>query len=593
MMTNDTHTANYTAKDKQRVAFTAVMLAFVTFMLLWRAVDLHVVSKDFLQNQGDARYLREVQIPADRGMIVDRNGEPLAISAPVNSVWANPKELIKARQDWVRLCVVLNIDINDLQQQLASHADKEFMYLKRQVIPDVAQRVKQLNIPGVFLTQENRRYYPAGEVTAHVIGFTNIDDVGQEGVELALDDRLRGTPGSMRVIKNRLGQVVEEVEQVRPPQHGKDVVLTIDRRIQYLAYRELKSAVQKNRATSGSIVILDARNGEILAMVNQPSYNPNNKDELQLDHLRNRAITDVFEPGSTMKPFTIAAALESGKYNPHTIVDTTPGLYRVGHKVIRDHRNYGAINVTTVIQKSSNVGASKIALSIEPRTLWKVFAGAGFGETTGVRFPGESTGLLSDYYGWRKIERATLSYGYGLSVTPLQLARAYTLFAGNGSLQPVTLVRRTSNRRDPSLYYQSEPVVSEQTIKQVRKMMQAVVGDGGTGTRAQVPGYKIAGKTGTVKKSGKGGYLDDSYVSVFVGMAPATRPRLIMAVVVNDPHGEEYYGGAVAAPVFSRVMAGTLRLLDVPPDDLPSLRGTQVALLADAGSGGSHLGETQ
>ncbi len=572
-------TDTYTAKDKQRLAVLALMLGFVTFMLVWRAVDLHVVSKQFLQNQGDARYLREVSVPADRGMILDRNGEPLAISAPVDSVWANPRELIKARGDWVRLCVELNLDISELQQLLANHSSKEFVYLKRHVIPEMAQRVTDLKIPGVFLTRENRRYYPAGEVASHVIGFTNIDDKGQEGVELAMDEWLRGTPGSKRVIKDRLGQIVEEVEQVRLPQRGNDVVLTIDRRIQYLAYRELKAAVQKHQAQSGSAVILDARNGEILAMVNQPAYNPNNRDALQLDRLRNRAVTDVFEPGSTAKPFTVAAALESGKYQPQSIIDTTPGLYRVGRKVIRDHRNYGAIDVATVIQKSSNVGASKLALAIEPRILWKIFAGAGFGETTGVSFPGESTGLLSDYYSWREIERATLSYGYGMSVTALQLARAYTLFANDGSIKPVTLVRNNQNSDDPSLYYRAEPVLSKTTVKQVRNMMQLVVEDGGTGVNAQVPGYKIAGKTGTVKKSGDGGYIEDSYVSVFAGLAPATNPRLVMVVMVNEPRGDEYYGGAVAAPVFAKVMSGALRLLDVPPDDLPSLHGAHVALL--------------
>lgn len=569
----------YSSNDKQRLVFIALIMGFVAFMLVWRAVDLHVVSKQFLQNQGDARYLREVSVPADRGMIMDRHGEPLAISTPVDSVWANPKELIKARADWVRLSIELNIDINELQQQLADHSDKEFVYLKRHVIPAVAQRVRELKIPGVFLTREHRRYYPAGEVTSHVLGFTNIDDAGQEGVELAMNEWLRGTPGSKRVIKNRLGQEVEQVEQVQLPQRGNDVVLTIDRRIQYLAYRELKTAVQKHRAESGSAVILDARNGEILAMVNQPAYNPNNRDGLQIDHLRNRAITDVFEPGSTVKPFTVAAALESGKYQPKTIVDTTPGVYRVGRKVIRDFKNYGAIDVSTVIQKSSNVGASKLALSIEPRIMWKTFAGAGFGETTGVSYPGESTGLLSDHYSWRKIERATLSFGYGLSVTTLQLARAYTLFANDGSLKPVSLVRRTEYTPDHSLYYQTDPVLSKSTIKQVRNMMNLVVEDGGTGMNAQVSGYKIAGKTGTVKKSGAGGYLEDSYISVFAGMAPATNPRLIMVVMVNEPRGEEYYGGAVAAPVFSKVMSGALRLMDVPPDDLPALQGARVALL--------------
>jgi len=466
-----------------------------------------------------------------------------------------------------------------LQQQLADHSDKEFVYLKRHIIPAVAQRVRDLKIPGVFLTREHRRYYPTGEVTSHVLGFTNIDDAGQEGVELAMDEWLRGTPGSKRVIKDRLGQEVEQVEQVRLPQRGNDVVLTIDRRIQYLAYRELKSAVQKHRAESGSVVVLDARNGEILAMVNQPAYNPNNRDELQVDHLRNRAITDVFEPGSTVKPFTVAAALESGKYQPKTIIDTSPGMYRVGRKVIRDFKNYGAIDVSTVIQKSSNVGASKLALSIEPRIMWKTFAGAGFGETTGVSYPGESTGLLSDHYSWRKIERATLSFGYGLSVTTLQLARAYTLFANDGSLKPVSLVRRAEYTPDHSLYYQTDPVLSQSTIKQVRSMMHSVVAEGGTGMNARVPGYKIAGKTGTVKKSGAGGYLEDSYISVFAGMAPASNPRLIMVVMVNEPRGEEYYGGVVAAPVFSKVMSGALRLMDVPPDDLPALQGARVALL--------------
>ena len=572
-------TDTYSAKDKQRLVMLALMLVFITFMLVWRAVDLHVVSKEFLQNQGDARYLREVSEPADRGMIVDRNGEALAISTPVDSVWANPKELIKARGDWVRLCVELNLGINELQQLLANHSSKEFVYLKRHVIPEIAQRVEALKVPGVFLTRENRRYYPAGEVASHVLGFTNIDDRGQEGVELAMDEWLRGTPGSKRVIKDRLGQIVEEVEQVRLPQRGDDVVLTIDRRIQYLAYRELKAAVQKHQAKSGSAVILDAHNGEILAMVNQPSYNPNNRDALQLDHLRNRAVTDVFEPGSTVKPFTVAAALQSGKYEPQTIVDTTPGLYRVGRKVIRDFRNYGAIDVATVIQKSSNVGASKLALAIEPRILWNIFAGAGFGETTGVSFPGESTGLLSDHYSWRDIERATLSYGYGMSVTALQLARAYTLFANDGSIKPVTLVRNNQYGDDPSRYYRAEPVLNETTVKQVRRMMQLVVQDGGTGMNAQVPGYRIAGKTGTVKKSGDGGYIEDSYLSVFAGIAPATNPRLVMVVMVNEPQGEKYYGGDVAAPVFAKVMSGALRLLDVPPDDLPSLQGAHIALL--------------
>jgi len=569
--------AQYEVRDKQRLAFTALALSFVTFLLIWRAIDLHVVSKDFLQHQGDARYLREVTEPADRGMILDRHGEPLAISTPVDSVWANPQELTKVKHEWARLCVELNLDLDVLKQQVASHADKEFVYLKRHVIPEIAQRVKGLGIPGVFLTKEYRRYYPAGEVAAHIVGFTNIDDVGQEGVELALNDQLSGTPGSKRVIKDRLGQIVENVEQVTLPHPGNDVVLTIDRRVQYLAYRELKAAVQRHNADAGSAVVLDARTGEVLAMANQPAYNPNNREELLVDHLRNRAITDVFEPGSTVKPFTVAAALESGQFEPQTVVDTSPGLYKIGPNVIRDFRNYGPIDVSTILKKSSNVGMSKLALSIKPRVMWDVFAGAGFGETTGVNFPGESMGLLSDYYSWRKIERASLSFGYGLSVTALQLARAYTLFAGDGGLKQVTMVRQSQHRRDQSLYYKSESVLSSGTVTQVRTMLQSVVQEGGTGKKARVAGYKIAGKTGTVRKSGAGGYIEDSYLSVFVGMAPASDPRLIMVVMVNEPRGEDYYGGAVAAPVFSKVMSGALRLLDIPPDDLPSLDGAQVA----------------
>jgi len=575
---NDQH--GYSNSDKQRLVIVSLMLVFITFVFVWREVDLHVVSKDFLKTQGDARYLREVSEPADRGMILDRNGEPLAISTPVLSVWANPQELIKDRSDWARLSVVLKIGINELQQQLADHSTKEFVYLKRQVIPEVAERIKKMEIPGVFLTREYRRYYPAGEVTAHVVGFTNIDDVGQEGIELALDKKLRGISGAKRVIKNRLGQIVEEVEQVALPQHGEDVVLTIDRRIQYLAYRELKAAVQKNHADSGTAVILDAQSGEILAMVNQPSYNPNNRDKVKVDSMRNRAITDVFEPGSTVKPFTIAAALESGKFKPRSIVDTSPGLLRVGHKTIHDARNYGAIDIGTIIQKSSNVGASKLALSIEPRSLWTIFAGAGFGGATGVSFPGESTGLLSDPYSWHEIERATLSYGYGLSVTALQLARAYTIFANDGSLKLVSLLRNAHQNKDYSLYYQTDPVLHPSTIRNVRTMMQKVVEAGGTGVNAQIPGYTVAGKTGTVKKSSDGGYTEDSYLSVFVGLAPASNPRLIMVIMIDEPRGDEYYGGAVAAPVFSKVMSGALRLLDVPPDDVPATNGTRLAMLA-------------
>lgn len=574
---------NYTDGDDQyaikkwRLAFISLMLTTVTFLLMWRAVDLHVFNKEFLQGQGDARYLRVVPVPAHRGMITDRFGEPLAISTPVASVWANPSELKVHPEHWRTLANVLKIDVNTIAEQVKERHDKEFVYLKRHVNPDIVQRLKNLNIPGVDFQREYRRYYPAAEVTAHLLGFTNIDDHGQEGVELAFDHLLQGTPGANRVIKDRLGRVVETVERVSEPRPGQDVILSIDRRIQYLAYRELKAAVKKHQAKSGSAVVLDAKTGEILAMVNQPAFNPNDRKELLGgSHLRNRALTDVFEPGSTIKPFTVAAALEAGNYRPDTLIDTTPGLFRVGRKLIKDMHNYGEIDVATVIQKSSNVGASKLALSLEPRQLWDVLAGVGFGYESGSRFPGEAPGNLSDYSGWQKIERATMSFGYGLSVTALQLARAYAVFSNDGYLPPVSLLRTVHGIEKNA--QTTQRVFSAQTARQVRLMMETVVQNGGTGTKAHVPGYRIAGKTGTVKKIGANGYEDDAYLSVFAGMAPASNPRLVMVVMVDDPQGKQYYGGLVAAPVFSKVMAGALRMLDIAPDDLPALHGAKLAM---------------
>ena len=557
------------------------VLGLAASALVARAVDLNVVRKDFLQGQGDARYLRVVAEPAHRGMITDRFGEPLAISTPVDSVWANPQELINQRDGWPKLAKVLGIKRDALERLLANYRDKEFVYLKRRVNPDVAQAVMALEIPGVALEPEYRRYYPAGEVTAHVVGFTNIDDQGQEGMELAFDEQLRSTPGAKRVIKDRLGRIVENVERVSEPHPGQDIALSIDRRLQYLAYRELKAAVQLNRADAGTAVILDVHTGEVLAMVNQPAYNPNNRGEIKRSHLRNRAVTDVFEPGSTIKPFTVAAALETGRFNPQTLVDTTPGRLRIGSKVIHDFRNYGIIDVATIIQKSSNVGASKMALSLDPEYLWRAFASVGLGESTGSGFPGESAGLLTDYGAWNDIERATISYGYGLSVTALQLARAYAALATDGRPLPVSFLRRGAGEAD-ELAAVYQPRVSVANLRAVRHMMEAVVDEGGTGTRAAVPGYRIAGKTGTVKKSGAGGYREDSYLALFAGIAPASAPRLAMVVMIDEPRGEKYYGGAVAGPVFSNVMAGALRMLDVPPDDLPPAPTQHVALLRDA-----------
>ncbi len=548
-----------------RLRFVLGAFGLMAAILLWRVVDLHVFNRAFLQRQGDARALRVVAIPAHRGMITDRNGEPLAISTPVESVWANPKELAAARGRWRALCKVLDIDPHWLEGMLARHQDRDFVYLRRQIPPALAQQVMQLKIPGVSLQREYRRYYPTGQVFANVLGFTNVDDVGQEGIELMQNAWLQGTPGSKRVIKDRYGRIVENVESISEPRPGRDLRLSLDRRIQYLAYRELKAAMQRNQAKSGSAVVLDVRTGEILAMVNQPSYNPNNRDDLNSSHLRNRALTDVFEPGSSIKPFTIAAALESGKFTPDTLINTAPGTLRVANFTIHDTHDYGLLNVSQVVEKSSNVGAATMSLAIRPERLWNVFRKVGFGAITASAFPGEASGLLSYYTTWRDVERATLAYGYGISVTTLQLAQAYAVLASGGLLRPVTFFPTHG------VPLRETRVIPSRITKEIVPMLEMVVSKNGTGERAAIPGYHVAGKTGTAHKAEDGGYAQNRYEAVFAGFAPATDPRLVMVVMVDDPNTDEYYGGLVAAPVFSRVMAGALRLLDIPPDDLDSL----------------------
>jgi cell division protein FtsI (penicillin-binding protein 3) len=538
-------------------------LAFV--MLVARAFDLQVLKQDFLRGEGDARHLRVVSIPAHRGMLLDRHGEPVAVSTPVESVWANPRETLQAPERIAELAQELGLDARDLRRRLTERASREFVYLRRHVNPDVAQRVQALGVPGIALQREFRRYYPMGEVAGHVLGFTNIDDQGQEGVELAFNERLTGQPGAKRVLRDRLGRVIRDVENIRPARPGKDVTLTLDQRVQYLAYRELKTAVQAHGARAGSLVVMDARTGEILAMVNQPAFNPNNRAGLSVDASRNRAVTDVFEPGSTIKPFTVAAALESGAVRPDALLDTAPGHFRVGRHTIRDIRNYGRIDLTTLIAKSSNIGATKLALDMESEALWGVFHRAGLGRGTDSGFPGEAAGLLRDFFYWRQVDRATLAFGYGLSVTPLQLAQAYAALANDG-LMPAPQFVMGQQVRDP------ERVMSAETALRIRRMLEAAVAPEGSGNRAAVEAYRVAGKTGTVRKSGAGGYAEDRYVSVFAGMAPASAPRLVMVVTIDEPTGEEYYGGQVAAPVFSRVMQGALRLLDIAPDDLPELQ---------------------
>ena len=564
-----TMSGHESVSNKRRWPILLLYLAGMA-MLMWRAVDLQVLNRDFLQGHGDARALRTVEIPAHRGMITDRNGEPLAISTPVNSIWATPRKVMAPGMDLGPLARCLEIPINELKSELQARAGRDFVYLKRQIEPSFAEKVMNLGIPGISLEQESRRYYPAGEISAHVVGFTNIDDVGQEGLELAYDEWLQGKPGSKKVLQDRLGRIVADVESIRTAEPGKNLELSIDQRIQYLAYRELKAAVAAHKARSGALVVLDAGTGEVLAMAGQPSYNPNNRSGLKGQYFRNRAMTDVFEPGSTIKAFIIAAALESGLYTADTVIDTRPGFFKVGSHTIRDHNNFGVINVATVIKKSSNVGAAKIALSLEPSKLWDTLSSVGFGATTGSGFPGEASGFLTSSSSWSEVEIATIAFGYGVSVTALQLAQAYTVIANNGMLLPVSFVKV----REPVT---GRRVMPAEIAGQVRKMLAAVVQKEGTGQRAAVEGYTVAGKTGTVHKAEPGGYSADRYISLFAGIAPLQNPRLVMVIMIDEPQGNEYYGGQVAAPVFAKVMAGALRLLDITPDDLPALNNNVVA----------------
>jgi cell division protein FtsI (penicillin-binding protein 3) len=540
----------------------AFAMAFL--LLVWRAVDLQVLHKGFLQDQGDARHLRVVSIPAVRGAITDRNGEPLAMSTPIDSVWANPQQLITAPAQLPRIAELLGLDASALQRYVAERAQREFVYLRRHVDPDTARQVMELGVPGVALQREYRRYYPAGEVTAHLIGFTDIDDVGQEGLELGFDHWLLGRAGAKRVVQDGRGRIIQDVERIREPQPGRDLALSIDKRLQYLAYRELKAGVLEHRARGGSAVVLDALTGEVLAMVNQPAYNPNNRRELNAARSRNRAVTDVFEPGSTIKPFTVAAGLEAGLYRPDTRIQTSPGQFRVGRNLVRDVRNYGEIDVTTVLSKSSNIGATKIALATPAERFWGLLDRLGFGAPTGSGFPGEAIGHLNHFSRWREIDHATLAFGYGVSATPLQLAQSYAALASEGLRRQITFLRVA----EPPV---GEPVMRPETAAQLRAMLEAAVGREGTGGLARVSGYRVAGKTGTVRKAGPRGYTEDRYLAVFAGIAPVSDPRLVMVVVIDEPAGEEYYGGQVAAPVFGRVMAGALRLLNLPPDDMPLL----------------------
>jgi cell division protein FtsI (penicillin-binding protein 3) len=538
----------------------ALLLIFMlcSVALIARAVNLQVMETDFLQGQGKARYLREVTIASTRGVITDRNGEPLAVSTPVDSVWVHPGQLLEYPENIKPLAGLLKVNPEEMERKLTQRSAKEFVWLRRRLNPDVADRIRDLNIPGVNLQKEYRRFYPAGEVTAHVIGFTNIDDVGQEGLELAYDSWLAGSPGSKRVIKDRKGQTVEEIELVKESVPGRDLRLTIDKRLQYLAYRELKSTVLKHGARSGSVVVLDVDSGEVLAMVNQPSYNPNDPGH-DTDGMRNRAVTDVVEPGSVMKPIAIVSVLEHGIATPDTPVETSPGYTTISGHTIRDHNNYGLLDVTGVLTKSSNVGVTKLALQLEPKEMWDTYSRFGFGEATGTGFPGESAGVLRNFARWRRLEQATISYGYGISATPLQLAQAYAAIANGGKLRQPAFIEGSNN---PPI-----SAIDPKIAHEVAAMLETVTTPIGTGSRARVANYRIAGKTGTSHKASASGYAAARYVSSFAGFGPASNPRLVCVVVINDPTGNEYYGGLVAAPLFSEVMTGAMRILNIPPDD--------------------------
>jgi cell division protein FtsI (penicillin-binding protein 3) len=540
---------------RSRVLLFGLLAWFAVLGL--RALYLQGLNNDFLQAKGESRYSRSITLSATRGMIVDRHGEPLAISTPVESVAASPADIVIRPEQKVSLARLLETDAADLDRRLAD-TKREFVYLKRQLPPHEATKIVELNIPGVFLQREYRRYYPGGEVMAHLIGFTDVDERGQEALELAFDSTLTGKPGNRRVLKDRRGHIIEDIEGVREPQHGARLTLSIDARVQYLAHRELKKAVTDHRAKAGGIVVLDARTGEILALTNLPTYNPNNRGKWDPSRTRNRAVTDLFEPGSTLKPFTAAAAIEAGIVRAETIIQTSPGQLTIGNRTIRDAHPHGALSVMQVIQKSSNIGAAKMALSLPSQTLWSLFRNVGFGVVPESGFPGEVPGKLRPYASWKPIEQATMSYGHGISVSLVQLARAYTIFARDGEIVPLTLQKREA----PA---EAVRVIKAETARSLRTMLELAVQPGGTAPKAQIAGYRVGGKTGTAHKL-EGRTYTNKYISSFVGFAPASNPRLIVAVMLDEPSAGQHYGGAVAAPVFREVMAGALRLLSVAPD---------------------------
>ncbi len=535
-----------------------VVVFFAGFaVLIGRAVYLQGWNNDFLQAKGESRYSRVIEIIANRGRITDRHGEALAISTPVKSIWVIPDEVKMDKEQLMKLSAMLEMPPQEIEKRVADK-DRDFVFIKRQIPPEVADRIAELHLAGVFQSREFRRYYPGGDVMAHVLGFTGADDIGQEGVELAFQKDLAGKSGSRRVIKDRMGHIIEDMQSIKAAQEGKDIVLSLDARIQNLAFGQLREALDQHRAKAGGVVVLDAMTGELVALANLPTYNPNNRTHLSGESLRNRAITDTFEPGSTLKPFTIATALDAGRITPETTIQTAPGTLTIGKATIHDAHAEGLLTVSQVIQKSSNVGSAKIALSMPSELMWDMFHSVGFGQQPQLGFPGEATGKVRPAKTWKPIEQATMAYGHGISVSLMQLARAYSIFARDGELMPTSLMKLDS---PPT----AKQVIAPETARAVRAMLELAVQPGGTAPRAQIMGYRVAGKTGTAHKQEHGGY-SNKYVSSFVGFAPASSPRLIVAVMIDEPSAGQYYGGTVAAPVFAKIMEGALRTLGVPPD---------------------------
>ena len=551
-----------------RIHLVSALIFGALLTLVGRAFYLQLINEDFLQERGDARYRRVLEIPASRGKILDRHGDMLAQSTPMRAVWATADAKLDKGQ-LKELAALLEMDPRQIEKKL--NGDKNFVYLKRQVSPDAAARIAALKLPGIQMDREYSRFYPAGDMVAHMVGFTGKDDRGQEGVELAFENRLIGKPGERTVIKDRRGQIVEEVGSERPPQDGDDIELAIDSKIQFIAFNALRNAADKFNAKGGSVIVADIKTGEILALANWPTYNPNNRAQLSGGQLRNRAVTDSFEPGSTMKPFIAALALDRGKYKFDSIINCAPGKMTIGSATISDAHPYGALTLAQVIQKSSNIGATKIALGFPSEDMWTMMSKVGFGKPLGLGFPGEVGGRLRPWQTWKPIEQATMSYGHGVSVTVVQLAHAYSVFGRDGDVVPLSLLKTNGS-------VAGQPVFAPETSRQVRQMLEMVVSPEGTARKAAVPGYRVGGKTGTAHKL-VGGRYANKYLASFVGIGPISDPRLVVGVVVDEPVGA-HYGGDVAGPVFSEVMGGSLRTLGVPQDQDPAKDVTKVALSA-------------